>query len=308
MCSFLHIFLGFTVLFTFIKDYAAQNYCTPEGAERKGQSETQLVFTQARLDFAQQTCFEEDQTYSKCTSQQRRHFHCENRQSNESGRRRPKQYLFPLAVCLWENQQEICDPMCGMLGIMEKWDQAPHSTQVSRGPKLGHIRLARVGELGREFELGIQPLIKSVIRQIPSRWRWSSSAESAEAYPERKERQRERKERYEAWDATEPRRSSRTGVTISTRRQFCTLDTDGCFPIHACNSSTLKPICFSDASKYYQRETRDGRVFTQSIPRSGQNARGHKAVHRKNRTGDRKNGDQELAPGHEVFGQSEKNI
>ena len=303
VCSFLHIFLGFTVLFTFIKDYATQNYCSPEGTEREGQGKAQLVFAQTRLGFAHQSCLEKDQAYFEYTSQPRRFISFKNPSSNEHGRGRSERDILPLEMPLWEDQQEVRSRVCDLLGLLEEGHSTSNSTQTE-----GDIWLAGLGQLGRRLKLGIKPLIESVIYKISPRWRCHSPAQSPEAYSEGQERERREREREEgrvARNASESWRN-RIDFSFSTGRQFCALDTDGHSPIHAHHSFALEPIFLLDASKHIQRKARDGRALAQGISRPSQNARRYQAFYRENRTGDGKNGDQELAPSYEVLGQGEE--
>jgi len=158
------VFLGFIVLFTFIRDHAAQINYTPEGSQRQSQSQEKLVFTQTGLDFINQACFGKDLEDFESTSQQRSFIPYQHYQSNESRRRRSQRNVLPMAMQLWAHQQKVGDNMCHLLGVVDRGYSSPYSTQ---DPGMGGLLLERLG--GRQ-ELDIQQVSQPVLYQVSTGW------------------------------------------------------------------------------------------------------------------------------------------
>ena len=299
MCSFLHVFLGFIVLFTIIKDSVTQYDYTKESAQGQSKSQTQLVFTQTGLDQLDQTCIEKDLENFESTSQPRSFFPYPDQQSNESSRGRPERHLLPVEVQLRAYQQEVGSDLCSLLGKLDRRHSPSHSSKKSGCPRLEYICV------GRQCELGFQQIHQSVIYQVPAGWRFTTQPSETN-----QERQREgafeRKERSIEGDASGPRQSDRANFTLSTRRWICPLDAHGRLPVWINFRATSEPICTSDASQFEQREARTVGPSSEGLSGPGIDAGGNQTADSQDRARDRKDGDQELTSSHKTPGQSEK--
>ena len=302
MCSFLHVFLGFTILFTFIKDSITQYDYEKESAQRQSQSQTQLVFAQEGLDQFDQTCLEEDLENFKPASQQGLFFPYPDQQSHEFERGRSERCLLPVEMQLRTYQQEMGDNMCNLLGKVDRWHSSPHSAKESRSPR---VECIHVGRLGRQCELGIKSIDQPDVYKVSAGWRWP--AWPTEALQERqRERTGEGEERSYKGIVSEQRQPSGACFTLPARGELCSLDTYGHFSVWIHLGATCEPICQPDASHFEQRETGISRPSSESLSRSEYNARRNKTVHRQNRTGNRKNGNQELTPSYQAFGEGQE--
>ena len=269
MCSFLHVFLGFTILFTFIKDSITQYDYEKESAQRQSQSQTQLVFAQEGLDQFDQTCLEEDLENFKPASQQGLFFPYPDQQSHEFERGRSERCLLPVEMQLRTYQQEMGDNMCNLLGKVDRWHSSPHSAEESRSPR---VECLHVGRLGRQCELGIKSIDQPDIYKVSAGWRWP--AWPTEAFQERqRERTGEGEERSFKGIVSEQRQPSGACLTLPARGELCALDPYGHLSVWIHLGATCEPICQPDASHFEQRETGISRPSSESLSRSEYNAR-----------------------------------
>ena len=248
MCSFLHVFLGFIVLFTFIRDHAAQINYTPEGSQRQSQSQEKLVFTQTGLDFINQACFGKDLEDFESTSQQRSFIPYQHFQSNESRRRRSQRNVLPMAMQLWAHQQKVGDNMCHLLGVVDRGYSSPYSTQ---DPGMGGLLLERLG--GRQ-ELDIQQVSQPVLYQVSTGWP-TCDVQSATAYQKgQREAQGSWKERSCEREFPRTEHPSGDGITLPAGRGLCALGTNGYLAVWAYLSTPCQSLCKSTTSQHKQRK------------------------------------------------------
>ena len=299
MSSFLHVFLAFAVVFTFFKDYATQSHFTPESQKRPSKGEATLVPLQERLDFIEQSILIEDQVNFEPTSQQRQPIHCQDCQSDESGRGRSKRQLLPLEVQVRKDQQKVGRRMCDLLGALDRGYKTSNQTQAQGG--IGSV--LQLGKLGRRCKLGFKSRFKQICDTIPAGWLSQCPAKSKDGCQEReRERQRKGAERPDP----EPEQSFRACVAFSARRWLHALGYHGFHKVHAIIRATSQSLRQPDASECCERQARVGRTPQEGVPGPDPDARGHQALHRESGAGVWETGYQKPAPSHEILGQGQK--